>query len=396
MPIASQPLHEAPRLTRLPFAGAFEDRCSCHTHRTLDTMVKRTTPGASLLNGNSQHLPFRDDIFLTYARPGPDRVNSVHTVTPKSLRLLRRIQPPHPTFYVAPEADSHNSAPCEQKSSRIILKKSGEIVKSVLRPRKHAISSPPTPTFKKVHFDVQLERVKYFFRFEKPAAISEESSATFEDSFPSAFPFEKPHDKYRMEVSPFTSFPESPVRMERIDPLSNSHILRGHILVKNIAYDKNVAVRFTFDNWKTISERSAYYNDRENDGTIPKEDGMDRFTFILTLQDFVNIDLMHQSMTFCIRYNVANQEFWDNNSGTNFLIDFHKQSSEVKPPKSSRYCPRMLNTVLYLSQYELLDDLENISDIEDDELWKSFISRHALTPQLNLSTGSFRRNLRVS
>ena len=49
----------------------------------------------------------------------------------------------------------------------------------------------------------------------------------------------------------------------------------------------------------------------------------DRFHFTIKLSDMANLE--SKTLYFCIRYNVAGQEHWDNNSGKDFQVDFHKK-----------------------------------------------------------------------
>jgi hypothetical protein len=81
-----------------------------------------------------------------------------------------------------------------------------------------------------------------------------------------------------------------------------------------------VTCRFTLDYWKTTSEVTAEYVCEIQ----PRQDpGHDRFHFTIKLSDLANLE--SKTLYFCIRYNVNGQEFWDNNGGTNFQVDFRKK-----------------------------------------------------------------------
>lgn len=280
--------------------------------------------------------------------------------------------------------ENHTRRSGEAESHGIVRKRSGEIVKSSLkngRPRERARSLPSIPTsFKEVHFDAQLERVRHFFHSERPAAISKEGSPA--DEYPAAnfswFP--DIGAKLRIEHVPFSSSLESPVYMEAIHLSSEGSMLVGQILVKNIAYHKNVAVRFTFDNWHTISETKAFHETRFNDETNPKDPTYDRFTFHIKLRDFINDS---STFYFCVRYNVANQEFWDNNSGNNYRVNFTKRHSEPEYLKRTKSCPASLNTeTCSLTPDSFLDlfneHMETMADLDDTELWAASFKRHAM------------------
>ena len=110
--------------------------------------------------------------------------------------------------------------------------------------------------------------------------------------------------------------------------------LIGKVLVKNFAFNKFVTVRFTFDHWQTISEVSATYDSTQNNEITNKDPDWDRFTFNVKLEDFT--DLENRQMLFCVRYNVMGQEYWDNNYGSNYLVEFRKRPNyllrSTRPP----------------------------------------------------------------
>ena len=272
------------------------------------------------------------------------------------------------------------------QSAETNRKRSGEIVKSSMkngRLGKRAISLPSTPPCsKEVHFDVQLERVRYFFHSEKPAAISHEASPI--DEYPStSSPFPEIGEKYHIEVLPFTCTSEFPVHLEIVYLSSETATLVGQILVRNLEFQKEVAVRFTFNNWQTISEIRAFYHPEHNDETNPRTQGFDRFTFNIAIRYFIDVDSESPSLFFCLRYNVAGQEFWDNNSGQNYRVNFHKRDCELQPLRRIKSCPSILNTQSVVpslhSFFNLFKDhLEDMTDFDDTELWAASYKSHAI------------------
>ena len=83
-----------------------------------------------------------------------------------------------------------------------------------------------------------------------------------------------------------------------------SRSMHGVVRVSNLAYEKEVTVRWTHDNWRTNHDTHAIFC--ANDGPT------DRFTFELP----VNGD----DVSFAIRFRAQGQEFWDSNRGRNYLI----------------------------------------------------------------------------
>jgi len=219
------------------------------------------------------------------------------------------------------------------KKPQMVRKKSGELVRPALRPpsRRRPSSMPGTPTFSKaVHFDSHLEHVRHFLQVDRPLAVSAGSSPA--DNYESDCEYPFPGDERR--TPPFeweiivTNFPletaarrSQAVRLERVWLSNDQKCLTGSIAVANLAFQKSVACRFTLDYWKTTSEVAAEYVAEMRPKETPQ--GHDRFQFTIKLSDLANLE--SKTLYFCVRYNVAGREFWDNNSGINFQVDFKKK-----------------------------------------------------------------------
>jgi hypothetical protein len=237
--------------------------------------------------------------------------------------------------------DSNSESDYEDDGYRIappmVRKKSGEVVKSSLKTpnRSRPSSMPSTPTFPKaVHFDAHLEHVRHFLHQEKPSAVSAGSSPVESYDGEREFPF--PHEEaFRSREPPFEweinlpNFPRDldarkhlPIRVERVCLSNDNKNLLGTVAVTNMSFQKSVVVRFTLDYWETVSEVTAEFN-----GDVRKkqrEEGVDRFIFNIKLVDQVNLE--RKLLFFCVRYTVAGQDFWDNNNGFNFQVDFSKKA----------------------------------------------------------------------
>lgn len=84
---------------------------------------------------------------------------------------------------------------------------------------------------------------------------------------------------------------------------SNVGVLAS-VTVRNIAYEKDVKVRYTTDNWLTINEVSASYAQTD-------ESGFERWAFSLELPvDATDMELV-------VSYTVNGVTYWDNNLGRN-------------------------------------------------------------------------------
>jgi hypothetical protein len=262
------------------------------------------------------------------------------------------------------EDDAYRIAP------PMVRKKSGEVVKSSLKSpsRSRPCSVPSTPTFpKNVHFDSNMEHVRHFLHSEKPSAVSVGSSPVegvydAESEYPFGY-----DDEPQWEIG-LPNFPKDhearkslPVRLEKVCLSTDKKNLIGTIAVANLSFQKSVVARFTFDYWQTVSEVNAEYSSDVR--RREREEGVDRFVFKIKLAEQANLE--KKILFFCIRYCAAGQEYWDNNRGVNFQVDFKKATPcrgagpqlsalpRSRPHSASQSRPRSMPN---LDQFDILND----------------------------------------
>ncbi|XP_078275442.1 uncharacterized protein LOC144604674 [Rhinoraja longicauda] len=88
-------------------------------------------------------------------------------------------------------------------------------------------------------------------------------------------------------------------------------VISGTILVINLAYHKEVTVRYTCTDWKLFTDVSALFESNV-------EGKMDRFTF--SLNPTTHMLQSGTCLQFAIKYSVDGVEFWDNNNGINYKM----------------------------------------------------------------------------
>ncbi|KAK7449725.1 hypothetical protein VKT23_013200 [Stygiomarasmius scandens] len=239
------------------------------------------------------------------------------------------------------------SAPADSPLPPIIIrKKSGQLVKPSLKSSKSAFkgslsvstkgisskSEPATPTAKAVHFDAQLEHIKLFLAEQRPIAVSRDGSPTDETSgtesdFPSWIYGNKDNSKKKLTMEvvnmpPSINFGADLVLEEvKLSPEGNS--LVGRVRVRNIAFHKWVAVRFTLDSWQTTSEVTAKYIE-----SAPGD--VDIFSFVIRLNDLL-ARIEEKTLVMALRYHVGGREIWDNNFGGNYIVKFAWQTPPAPP-----------------------------------------------------------------
>jgi len=86
-------------------------------------------------------------------------------------------------------------------------------------------------------------------------------------------------------------------------------VVKGIVRVENISFQKAVIVRWTVNNWKTVSENDAEYVVGSSSGNT------DKFTFRLSYPPLKTGDRLQ----FCLRYECEG-EHWDSNQGANYIF----------------------------------------------------------------------------
>ena len=293
-----------------------------------------------------------------------------------------------------------------------------------------AQSMPSTPAYgpKNVHFkekDDGLESVRLFRRTGKPASVSKPTSDTETETEPEPAGFPFPHVSSASslseiaECSPIPTPNPSPyasVLFESVAlPPARPPILRGTILVRNITFEKHVGVRFTLDDWTTVSEVLATYSGpvaametlagASHGKTVGDLIGpsaassWDRFNFSIKLEDY-EAYLWQRTLFIVIRYSAPGAgEFWDNNSDQNYRITFRSHAS-LAPPERRRGMSIPSTTPFLMSATPASPLASRIS--AHDQPRPTFVSpqrppsipRSASSPIPATSTSGLRLNLR--
>ena len=250
-------------------------------------------------------------------------------------------------------------------STTPIYRKNGTPVKSSLKSSRSSPSDPSessagrpslpiTPSMEKiVHFDAQLEQVKFFKKDHKPSSISREGSPedTEEDSeFVSSgldrksfYPGSSEEEKIRQTLvleqvniplrnalaQPDEILGSNDVKLEKVGLSTDARLIEGTIIVRNLAFEKWVAVRFTFDWWQTTSEVMARYRE-----SIPGY-SIDRFDYSIRVPNVTCCKIEEKRLFVAIRYTSAGREIWDNNNGGNYQLRFKCVTTPEKEKKSS-------------------------------------------------------------
>lgn len=91
----------------------------------------------------------------------------------------------------------------------------------------------------------------------------------------------------------------------------------GTVKVKNIAFEKEVSIRCSYDNWETQVDFSANYVPLNGVHTGPGNNIFDTFSFEISVPP--NFDIT-KKIQFAICYEVNGCVYWDNNGGKNYNV----------------------------------------------------------------------------
>lgn len=209
-------------------------------------------------------------------------------------------------------------------------------------------SEPTTPLGPKmVHFDVKLEHVKHFLAEQKPLAVSRDGSPTetseggedylsyrrngYSDGGGRSSEDEKVRKTLDLHLTNMPSraaleemkekWEGMHVRIESLTLAEDGRAVRGVVLVRNLAFGKRVAARFTMDKWQTTSEVMAKYVSSVQEGAY------DRFEFAIRLADYLGGKIWEKTLEIAVRYSAdGHGDMWDSNAGKNYVVQFRRKT----------------------------------------------------------------------
>lgn len=228
----------------------------------------------------------------------------------------------------------------------LLRKKSGELVKSSLKLLAlRSMSTPQLPLSpnKSVRFASELTNIKLFDGTDSPSTVSTAdntplgSPRPFDDNATSYFQWNWKNDDDISDITDTSSdddeysglsfkkkeyqiqchdIPQrlntkNPVYLESVQLSSNKRSLEGYIMCDNLAFEKKLSIKLTFNHWKS----SVIIHDVKYIKSYPAVN-YDKFKFSIALDNlprFVSIELV-------VKYEVNHRAYWDNNNHKNYNI----------------------------------------------------------------------------
>lgn len=152
------------------------------------------------------------------------------------------------------------------------------------------------------------------------------------------------------------------VGLEMITIKKPGDVLTGTIKVKNLAFEKNVFVRITFDRWLSYTDiKAAYLVPSFRRSTKASE--YDTFGFNTKIPPST---MKYGVIELCIGFQCCDRKYWDNNGGINYrLIADSSTESSAAVHRSEN--DKLSDSKITLS---LTENIEKFSEIDS---WSNFM-----------------------
>lgn len=244
------------------------------------------------------------------------RLRDIYNPQPPPQRKLVAIRPPSPRPH---QCLSRRRLFCEPES------------RTIIRRRAHSLPSSDETTTRRcsqVRFvdclGLELEHVKVFCASEDPKVPDHVINMLLASS-------ELASGKHLELSLPFFQpfFPENPSsEPDFLERLCHQHVcleqvhcselgITGTAQVLNLAFEKQVSVRYSFTDWKSSSECKAGWVSTVHRDHVQS----DVFRFRLPVPPFILKP--GASLEFAICYRVLGTEYWDNNGRQNYKLACH-------------------------------------------------------------------------
>ena len=185
--------------------------------------------------------------------------------------------------------------------------------------------------------------------------------------------------KFAQPVSDYSRFREKlekfNISLENV--ILKDYSLQGTIKVKNIAFEKRVFVRCTFDSWLSHMDIDATFVNMKNKGHT----ALDTFSFQISVPPTVD---PKRTIQFVICYEVDGKEFWDNNNEQNYVVASQDWRAT---PSATGSSARMTSSAAVASPFDVVDDASAASAglvfSADPTNWSEFSSWNDNSPNAN-------------
>ncbi|KAI8981950.1 putative phosphatase regulatory subunit-domain-containing protein [Mycotypha africana] len=203
--------------------------------------------------------------------------------------------------------------------------------------------------------NASLENVRLFYKTEMPIACRADPKCEMKNYIYRLKRPNWPKDSLIRRRTAVVRMEDVQIQKTGSSDDKNGITLLGSVQVANLAFEKQVTVRYTTDDWATYQDVPAQYQEP----IAQSANTWDRFGFKIV---FNKKQPHHQKLLLAVKYVVNGREFWDNNNKQNYEVDLIcdvvLQSSNISNTKKQ--------------QQQLLDACPASSD-EAVDMWTSMI-----------------------
>nr|XP_046240790.1 protein phosphatase 1, regulatory subunit 3Db [Scatophagus argus] len=257
------------------------------------------------------------------------RLRDVYDPKPQHPKAPVRIRPPGPRPPSVNELNLKQSSASDPPTKTIMRRRAQSLPLST--ERKKGLRSLQVRFVDSL--GLELEEVKVFKVQEHPLIpqhvmfrLLMSSELAFGKSLELSLPYFKPCFPENMGAQPdfMKRLCSQSVCLEQV--LCSEQGITGTIRVLNLAYEKEITVRYSFTNWRTLTETRASW---VSSGYRAECDApeTDTFRFRLPVPPFI---LQPGAvLEFAICYLVKASNYWDNNNGRNYKLSCHSYKVTV-------------------------------------------------------------------
>ncbi|KAI8384119.1 putative phosphatase regulatory subunit-domain-containing protein [Blakeslea trispora] len=167
------------------------------------------------------------------------------------------------------------------------------------------------PNRTKVQFDpVCLERVCLFLESQCPIELKEAHDRQLTQP---SFRILCPH--WPRQESHHANDQQVVILNRKHFSMIDNKYIRGKVMVRNLALDKAVLIRYTLDHWATVSDVDGVFF-----GPNPKNTAFDIYEFTLELNTLSDRGEVRGKVEFSIRYTAGHMDYYDDNNGQHYQI----------------------------------------------------------------------------
>eukprot|EP00842_Homolaphlyctis_polyrhiza_P005327 jgi/Hompol1/5796/HPOL_004712-RA len=195
----------------------------------------------------------------------------------------------------------------------------------ILQDRRHrsCLSAILRSLKKSIRFAANIECICHFEKTESPSAIAEGTIFDVPDngnlelrSISSALEISDQWSITHQNLPAHSHFNNLSVVLDHI-VINDTNSLCITVLTRNLAYEKDVSVRYTSNAWQSFKDVPAAFQASVTP-SVGDYKGVDRFVANIDLQSEFGLETTAASIELAICYKVLGTEYWDNNGTQNY------------------------------------------------------------------------------